>query len=89
MLTHVNKLKETAALLQDTANFVRDDAVAAVETLKGCREFVTKTVVALTENHEAVVAALAERHTHLMAEFNGMLARIDDTIAKLEGGANG
>lgn len=89
MLTQVNKLKASAELLHDTATQIGNDAAAAVETLRGCREFVTKTVASLTEDHKAVLDALTERHSHVMGEFNEMLTRIDETIAKLEGSANG
>lgn len=89
MLTQVKELQETAAHLHDTASQIGRDATEAVETLKGCREFVTKTVAALTEEHKAVVDSLSERHGHMIGQFNEMLARIDGTISKLEGEANG
>jgi hypothetical protein len=89
MLKQIAKLQEDAATLHHTADQIGSEAVAAVETLKGCREFVTKTVASLTEKHEAVVEGLTSHHTHMMGQFSEMLTRIDETISKLEGAANG
>lgn len=89
MLKRVDQITATTKTLTHIADQIASDATAAVDTLKGCREFVTKTVAALTEDHKAVVDSLSERHSHMMEQFNEMLARIDDTVTKLEGSANG
>lgn len=89
MLKRVEQITATTQTLTHIAGQIASDASAAVDTLKGCREFVTKTVVALTEENKAMMDALTERHTHLMGEFTEMLTRIDETISKLEGSANG
>lgn len=85
MLKHVEELRKAAEHIGKVAGDAGDDAVATVVALVAFRAWAEKSKVAQEEQHNAIVAALAERSAANQNEFDTMIEHLSQIINRLEG----